>query len=111
MQLYLIPPDGGQGERVPTRRRPVFVTRSITEPERKRLQAALKNLRAAYGSWSCVAEVAGMKIRTLRAIARGESAGSYGSAVRAARAAGLPVERLLGRPVAADRCPSCGRSG
>ncbi|WP_437713060.1 transcriptional regulator [Sorangium sp. So ce448] len=103
-------PSGEQeGEGAPARRRCTFVTRSLTDTERMRLRAALRNLRALYGSWSCLAEVAGMKARTLRAIATGESAGSYGSAVRAARAAGLTIERLLGRPVAADRCPHCGR--
>jgi hypothetical protein len=111
MLTVVQPPTGGQGGRAPARRRPVFVTRSLSEPERMRLRAALRNLHAAYGSWSCLAEVMGMKVRTLRAIATGESAGSHGSAVRAARAAGTTVERLLGRPVAADRCAHCGRSG
>jgi hypothetical protein len=108
VQLYLIPPDSGQGGRVPTRRR-LCVTRSLSDIERKRLRAALKNLRAAYGTWACLAEVMGMPTRSIRAIASGQFAGSPGTAMRAARAAGTTIERLLGRPVAADRCPHCGR--
>ncbi|WP_437815629.1 transcriptional regulator [Sorangium sp. So ce1078] len=103
-------PSGEQeGEGAPARRSCTFVTRSLTDTERMLLRAALRNLRALYSSWSCLAEVAGMKVRTLRAIARGESAGPHGSAARAARASGTTVERLLGQPVAADRCPMCGR--
>ncbi|WP_231864764.1 hypothetical protein [Sorangium cellulosum] len=52
-----------------------------------------------------------MPTRSIRAIASGQFAGSPGTAMRAARAAGTTIERLLGRPVAADRCPTCGRSG
>ncbi|WP_437589315.1 transcriptional regulator [Sorangium sp. So ce1000] len=120
MQLLLPPPTGGQGEGAPKRRR-LCVTRSLSEVERKRLRAALRNLRTAYGSWSCVGEIMGMRARTLRAIVAGTYAGSpctamraaraARAAMRAARAAGTTVERLLGRPVAADKCPSCWRSG
>jgi hypothetical protein len=108
MQLYLIPPDGGQGERVPTRRRPCL---SLTPTQRKRLRAALRNLRKAYGSWSCLAEVMGMAVDSLKGIAYGRDSGSPGTAQRAAKAAGIPVEQLLGGLAAADRCPTCGRSG
>ncbi|WP_437836663.1 helix-turn-helix domain-containing protein [Sorangium sp. So ce1153] len=108
MQLYLIPPDGGQGERVPPRRRPCL---SLTPVQRKRLRAALRNLRKAYGSWSCLAEVMGMAVDSLKGIAYGRDSGSPGTAQRAAKAAGVTVEQLLGGLTAADRCPTCGRSG
>ncbi|WP_437640496.1 hypothetical protein [Sorangium sp. So ce854] len=36
---------------------------------------------------------------------------THGLAAKAARAAGVPVDRLLGRPVVADRCAHCGRGG
>ncbi|WP_437484690.1 transcriptional regulator [Sorangium sp. So ce1014] len=111
MQLYLIPPDGGQGGRVLTRRRRSIPCLSLTPTQRKRLRAALRNLRAAYGSWSCLAEVMGMSITSVEAIANGRDSGSPATAQRAAKAAGVTVEQLLGGLVAADRCPSCGRSG
>ncbi|WP_437900618.1 transcriptional regulator [Sorangium sp. So ce124] len=103
-------PSGEQeGEGAPARRRRLCVTRSLSDVERMRLRAALRNLRALYGTWACLAEVMGMPTRSIRAIASGKYAGSPGTAMRAARAAGTTIERLLGRPVAADRCPHCGR--
>ncbi|KYF72345.1 hypothetical protein [Sorangium cellulosum] len=111
MQLYLIPPDGGQGEGAPARRRRSIPCLSLTPQQRKRLRAALRNLRAAYGSWACLADVMGMSVTSVEAIANGRDAGSPATAQRAAKAAGLTVEQLLGGLVAADRCPTCGRSG
>ena len=111
MQLYLIPPDGGQGEGAPKRRRRSASCLSLTPTQRKRLRAALKNRRAAYGSWSCLAEVMGVSVACVEAIAGGRDAGSPATAQRAAKAAGITVEQLLGGLAAADRCPTCGRSG
>ncbi|WP_437759854.1 transcriptional regulator [Sorangium sp. So ce1389] len=108
MQLYLIPPDGGQGGRAPARRRQRL---TLTPTESKRLRAALRNLRAAYGTWDCLADVMGVSRSTLRNIVKGHDGGSLAMATRAAKAAGVPVERLLGDLAAADRCPACGRSG
>ncbi|WP_437833820.1 transcriptional regulator [Sorangium sp. So ce1153] len=110
MQLYLIPPGGGQGEGAPARNRPRPCL-SLTPIQRKRLRAALRNLRKAYGSWSCLAEVMGMAVDSLKGIAYGRDSGSPGTAQRAAKAAGVTVEQLLGGLVVADRCPSCGRCG
>ncbi|WP_437329598.1 transcriptional regulator [Sorangium sp. So ce381] len=112
MQLYLIPPDGGQGEGAPARRRRRSAScNSLTPTQRKRLRAALKNLRVAYGSWSCLAEVMDVSVACLEGIARGRDHGSPGTVQRAAKAAGITVEQLLGGLAAADRCPTCGRSG
>jgi transcriptional regulator with XRE-family HTH domain len=71
----------------------------------------LRNLRAAYGSWACLAEVMGVSVTSVEAIANGRNPGSPATAQRAAKAAGLTIERLLGGLTAADRCPTCGRSG
>jgi hypothetical protein len=73
-----------------------------------RLRAALRNLRKAYGSWACLAEVMGMSLWSIQGIARGRDNGSPSTAQRAAKAAGITVEQLLGGPVSADRCPTCG---
>ncbi|WP_437958405.1 helix-turn-helix transcriptional regulator [Sorangium sp. So ce119] len=105
-------PSGEQeGERAPKRRRRPASCNSLTPTQRKRLRAALKNLRTAYGSWSCLAEVMGVSVACLEGIARGRDHGSPGTAQRAAKAAGITVEQLLGGLAAADRCPTCGRSG
>ncbi|WP_437686436.1 transcriptional regulator [Sorangium sp. So ce176] len=105
-------PSGEQeGEGAPARRRRSIPCLSLTPTQRKRLRAALRNLRSAYGSWSCVAEVMGLSVVAVESIANGRAPGSPATAQRAAKAAGVTVEQLLGGLVAADRCPSCGRSG
>ncbi|WP_437497476.1 helix-turn-helix transcriptional regulator [Sorangium sp. So ce1099] len=108
MQLYLIPPDGGQGGHAPVRRRQRL---TLTPTQSKRLRAALRNLRAAYGTWDCLADVMGVSRSTLRNIVKGHDGGSLAMAMRASKAAGMPVEQILGGLVAADRCPTCGRGG
>ncbi|EYF02033.1 transcriptional regulator [Chondromyces apiculatus] len=72
-----------------------------------RLRAALRNLRALYGSWDCLAEVMGVSPGTLASIVSGKDS-SPGMAVRAARAAGTTVEALLGDLKVAASCPHCG---
>ncbi|XXX78579.1 transcriptional regulator [Sorangium sp. So ce134] len=71
----------------------------------------MRNLRTAYGTWGCLAVVMGVSRDSLRRIAAGRDAGSPATAQRAAKAAGVTVEQLLGGLVAADRCPTCGKSG
>ncbi|WP_437649817.1 hypothetical protein [Sorangium sp. So ce362] len=52
-----------------------------------------------------------MSKSSLCRIANGFDNGSPATAQRAAKAAGITVEQLLGGLAAADRCPTCGRSG
>ncbi|XXT25055.1 transcriptional regulator [Sorangium sp. So ce429] len=92
------------------RRRPRSPALRLTEAERMRLRAALRNLRALYGTWACLAEVMGVSAGTLQQLASGNG-GSHAMALRAAKAAGTTLDRILGRPAAADHCPACGRSG
>ncbi|EYF06017.1 Hypothetical protein CAP_2477 [Chondromyces apiculatus DSM 436] len=72
-----------------------------------RLRAALRNLRALYGSYGALAEVMGVSPSSLANIVSGRPA-SPGMAVRAARAAGTTVEALLGDLKVAASCPHCG---
>jgi len=109
MLTVVRPAPAGQGEGSPAPRRRRSSALGLTETERKRLRAALKNLRLAYGTWSCLAEVMGVPSKTLKKIANGQINGSPGMALRTARAAGIPFERLIGGIISADRCPSCGR--
>ncbi len=96
----------GQGTRPSKgRRRPDCL--SLTPDETRHLRAALVNLRRAYGSWSCLAEVMGVSVATLTG-ARYNPV-SPGLALRAARAAGMHLETLLsGALSAAGRCTACG---
>lgn len=83
-----------------------------TPEESDRLRAALRNLRRAYGTWSCLAEVMGVPVKTLMGVIGRRTPGSYGIAIRAARAGGIPVEQILSPGVAvAGRCALCGRKG
>lgn len=100
----------GQGTR-PSRRRGPSPTLSLTPEEKRHLRATLKNLRAAYGSWACLAEVMGMSSESLKNAAHSPRAGSPGVALRAAQAAGMSVEAVLGHAgtlTAAGRCTACG---
>jgi hypothetical protein len=80
----------------------------LTDTEAMRLRAALRNLRALYGTWSCLAEAMGLPIGSLNNIVGGRRHPSAAVALLAARAAGATVDAVLGAPVAADRCPHCG---
>jgi hypothetical protein len=107
MTVIPLRPRGGQGTALPAARRSSVI---LTDTEQMRLRAALRNLRALYGTWACLAEVMGVSAKTLANIVSGRRS-SPGMAVRAARAAGSTVDRILGAPCSADRCPRCGRSG
>jgi hypothetical protein len=102
-------PVGLQGEDAPARqRRPRSPSLRLTDVERMRLRAALRNLRALYGTWACLAEVMGVSAGTVQQIASGNG-GSHAMALRAAKAAGVTLDQVLGRPAVAGRCPTCGR--
>ena len=69
-----------------------------------------RNLRSLYGSWACLADAMGVRRGSLENVAHGVKPVSGGMALRAGKAAGKPLERLIGEPVSADRCPHCGAS-
>jgi hypothetical protein len=94
MSLRLVrPPGEGQAFRPPRRRKDVL---SLTPDERRNLRQALKNLRLRFGSWSCLAEVMDVPVQSLTAASSSRPGfGSYGLALRAARAAGSTIEAVL----------------
>ncbi|WP_437855115.1 helix-turn-helix domain-containing protein [Sorangium sp. So ce363] len=105
MKVVPIRGGGRQGGDPPSARpRP---TLSMGGEEAQRLRAALRSLRSMAGSTRCLAEMLGMGEGHLQNIICGRRP-SYGVAVRAAKLAGVTVERLLGGLAAADRCPTCG---
>jgi RNA polymerase sigma-70 factor, ECF subfamily len=73
-----------------------------------RLRAALRNLRSLYGTWGRLAVAMDVPHGTLIAFACGKNGASHGLVVKAAKAAGVTIDRLIGAPIAADRCPTCG---
>ena len=84
---------------------------SLTNEERQHLRAALRGLRAKYGSWGAVAKLLGVGYDTVQATA-GKGINPRGSgtlAIRAAKLAGTTAEALLsGQIVPAGICPHCG---
>jgi len=102
------PAPQGQPTRPPHRPRTIH---SLAPAERRALQVALRNLRRAYGTWACLAEVMNLPKGSVCKVANGQEKGSPGMALRAARAAGMPLERVLSSALMpADMCPTCGRS-
>ncbi|MGK4007900.1 transcriptional regulator [Sorangium sp. So ce1036] len=100
-------PAGLQGEGAPARRGPRST--SLTDAEAMRLRAALRHMRGLFGTWACLADAMGVPKTTLTNFVHGSHpTTTHGLALKAARVAGTTVERLLGRPVAADKCPHCG---
>jgi hypothetical protein len=74
-----------------------------------RLAAALRHLKAVYGSWKGLSEVMGISADGLRAIARGAQRPGAVVARRAADAACKPLDALLAPPRNANNCSLCGR--
>jgi len=107
LKLVHPPPPGGQGPRPRRRRKDVL---SLTPDERRNLRQALKNLRLRFGTWACLAEVMDVPVLSLKAAASPRPGfGSYGLALRAARAAGSTIEAILsGKLTPAGACPHCG---
>ncbi len=101
-------PSGGQEGGHPPRKIPVL---SLLPAESARLRATLRNLRQAYGGWDVLAAVMGVYRKSIEKVARGARPGSPGMLLRAARAAGCSVERLLAPLSSVDACPACGRKG
>jgi hypothetical protein len=52
-----------------------------------------------------------MSVIAVESIANGRANGSPATALRAAKAAGVSVDQLLGGLASVQRCPQCGRSG
>jgi hypothetical protein len=107
--LRLVPPLG-QERPGPSRHRYRRRTcQSLTGSERRALRGALRNLRHAFGSWDGLAAAMDVAAVSLEGIASGRDRGSPGIALRAARAAGVPFERLISRAMRiAGHCSACG---
>ncbi len=82
----------------------------LTDDERVHVKATLAFLLARLGSWDAVAKATGLKKATLQYAASKKAGVSAGVALRAARAAGVPLEDVLsGAWPKPGVCPRCGR--
>lgn len=85
---------------------------ALTAEEARHLRASLRNLRVAFGSYACLADAMGVSLPGLMHVVDGRKRGSGTLAWKAAKASGIPVEKLLtGALTEAGRCPLCRRKG
>ncbi len=76
--------------------------------EAARLLAALKNARAMFGTWACLADAMRVPLTTIGAVKARRQRFSGALAIRLARALGVPLESLYRAPADAAHCPTCG---
>jgi hypothetical protein len=82
----------------------------LTPEEQDHVRAALRVLRARFGSWPNLAKAMRAGRGHLQKIVGGSGTPSAGLALRAARAAGVPMEDVLsGAWPKPGACPMCGR--
>jgi transcriptional regulator with XRE-family HTH domain len=82
----------------------------LSPEEVAHVKAALAFLRIRHGSLRALAGAMGVKVATVSYAACKKGGVSAGLALRAARAAGVPVEEMLaGRYPPPGVCPHCGR--
>jgi plasmid maintenance system antidote protein VapI len=101
----------GRGPIKPSPRKPrrPHYTEVFTAEEQRQARQALRHLRLAYGTWSCLAEAMGMPKESLQRAASGTAAVTAAILLRASRASGLTIDDLLSVPVPADRSRACGQ--
>lgn len=74
------------------------------------MKAALAFLRLRHGTWAALSRAMGLKKATVTAATGKRGGVSAGVALRAARAAGVPLEDVLsGAWPKPGACPHCGR--
>jgi len=99
----------GQGTDPPRRRRGPSPVLSLTVEETRHFRASLKNLARAFGSWGCLASVIGIPAETLQQAIGPRRRPSGVLVIRAAQAAGMSVEAIIGGQLSpVGRCETCG---
>lgn len=83
----------------------------FTHDEETRLRAALKNARALFSTWPCLADAMRVPLGAVMLAVSGRNRVTGAMAIRLARALGVPLETLYRAPTDAKRCPTCGRCG
>ena len=84
----------------------------LTPEQEERVRVALKFLHKRFGTWAALAKAMGVKPETLQQSAfRARRAPTSGMAIRAARVAVVPIERILsGLWPPKNVCPHCGQT-
>jgi hypothetical protein len=82
--------------------------RVFSPEEQGRLRAALRNARAMFSTWSCLASAMRVRESLVHKAIGARGVVSAALAIRFARALGVPLESLLRAPTDAATCPHCG---
>jgi hypothetical protein len=83
----------------------------ITPTERANVRAALEYLRGRYETTDACCIALGITRDALQKARSPRRAQTYRVACLVARAAGVPVEKILSGTWPGDRCPHCGGTG
>ena len=87
-----------------TRRQVVF-----TAAQEAWIRVALRNARASFGTWACLAHAMGVQKGALTDAVGGRNRVSAELVIRFASATGMSVDGLLHPSIeAASKCPTCG---
>lgn len=82
----------------------------LSPEEQERARVAIRFLVKRFGTWGKLAAAMKANVQTVRFAVSARGAVSAGVALRAARAAGVPLEDVLsGAWPSATACPHCGR--
>jgi hypothetical protein len=81
----------------------------FTDAQEAWMRTALRNARAAFGTWACLADAMGIGKGALADAVNNRNHISPEMVIRFAAATGMSVDVLLHPSIAAtDQCPSCG---
>ena len=108
MTLRLVKPDEPKPPRRRRGRGHSYEEDLLTPDEHKRAMQGFRNLRDAFGTWSCLADAMRVPKNALAIMMRRGTA-SVAMLYAASKASGLAIEELLGAPVPTDRCRACGQ--
>ena len=92
----------------PPRRKGQRPPSPFSPDEQARLRVALRNARALFGTWSCLADAMHVREKPIQGVAAARRRVSADLAIRLARALGKPLESLYRAPSDASTCPTCG---
>jgi hypothetical protein len=99
---------GNEPPKRPRRKGQSYLRTLLTPEERTRAAQAMRNLRDAFGAWSCLADAMGVPTGTLVSSVRMKDV-SVSLLFAASRASGLTIDDLLSVPVPAGMCKACGQ--
>lgn len=106
------PPKPDTTPRTRSGRKVPYQSSLFSPEEESRIKAALKNARALFGTWRCLADAMRVPLGAIELALRGRNRVTGALAIRLSRALGIPLEALLrGLASVPKVCPHCGRGG